>query len=258
MPKLVSIVFALLVAALPASALGAAAGTARGVDPAADAAAADGVTRTLVVGADVFIGDLITTGPQGQVQILFADKTKLVVGPQSSLRIEDYLLRNDGSAGDLAVNVLGGAFRFITGESAKNRYRIDTPNGTIGVRGTAFDGSVGGGVSLILMYLGTTINCAEGEVDCELSSAYCEVTQIGDSEVQILGDARETTGEQREDLRSRFIYAVNESSLLDEFRITKAFDCLNKRPDVSGGGTITGPRGEVPPETPGNVTGQIP
>ena len=60
------------------------------------------------VGSDIFIGDLVQTGPQGQVQILFADNTELVLGPSSSLTIEDYLIRNDGSAGKFAVDMLVG------------------------------------------------------------------------------------------------------------------------------------------------------
>ena len=69
-------------------ALADAAGSALGVDPAADATL-NNENRTLVVGSDIFIGDLVKTGPKGQVQILFADNTELVVGPSSALTIED-------------------------------------------------------------------------------------------------------------------------------------------------------------------------
>jgi len=66
--------------ALFAGAAMAASGTALGVDPAAQAERR-GTTETLVVGADIFIGDRVVTGPQGQVQIRFSDSTELVVGP---------------------------------------------------------------------------------------------------------------------------------------------------------------------------------
>ena len=94
----------------------------KGVNPAADAQL-EGATRTLIVGADIFIGDLVETGPKGQVQILFADNTKLVVGPQSSLKIDDYLMRNNGAAGKFAVDMLSGSFRFATGNGPKNQVR---------------------------------------------------------------------------------------------------------------------------------------
>src|SRR5687768_10914002 len=105
MRQLLGLLTAAMIAAMPGMALAAAAGSALGVDPAADAAL-NNETRTLVVGSDIFIGDLVQTGPRGQVQIMFADNTELVVGPSSALLIEDYLLRNDGSAGKLAVDML--------------------------------------------------------------------------------------------------------------------------------------------------------
>ncbi len=52
----------------------AASGKALGVDPAAEARRASEV-RVLTVGADVAIGERIVTGPSGQVQILFDDRT---------------------------------------------------------------------------------------------------------------------------------------------------------------------------------------
>src|SRR5690349_1740735 len=101
-----------------------------------------GATVVLSAQDDLFEGQTITTGPQGQVQIVFADDTHMVVGPGSSLIIEKYLMRNGGTASAFAVSALGGTFRFITGKSAKNVYKIDTPTGTIGVRGTKFDFTV--------------------------------------------------------------------------------------------------------------------
>ncbi len=56
----------------------AASGTALGVDPQAQADR-DGAARVLAVGADIFIGDMVRTGPHGNVQIKFDDDTKLVV-----------------------------------------------------------------------------------------------------------------------------------------------------------------------------------
>lgn len=222
---------AVLLAIAPTFALAGAAGSAKGVTPSADAAL-DGETRTLKVGSDVFIGDLVQTGPKGQVQILFADDTELVVGPHSSLEIEDYLIRNDGSAGQLAVNMLSGAFRFATGDSAKARYRIDTPTGTIGVRGTGFDVFVlKSGVARVMMYHGVTLSCADGSV-CKTSGQLCEITEIGDGSVKILGDARRSTGDFRRQLKAEFIYSENEAPLLRQFRIAHAYECLHNPPDV--------------------------
>ena len=54
--------------------------------------------RTVVVGSTISSGDLIKTSQNGQVQILFEDDTKIVVGPNSTLRIDDALFRKNGTA----------------------------------------------------------------------------------------------------------------------------------------------------------------
>ena len=217
-----------LLAIAPSLTLAAAAGNAVGVNQQA-AAIADG-TRTLTVGADLFIGDLVQTGAHGQVQILFGDNTELVVGPNSALRIEDYLIRNDGSAGKLAIDVLSGAFRFATGDSAKNRYTIGTPTGTIGVRGTELDGWVGAdGIPYVIRHGGIVVLCTDSGA-CDLLDDVCEVGKITPEEVAILGDARESVGEERQLFKTWFMYTDDESPLLREFWFAKARDCLNAAP----------------------------
>jgi hypothetical protein len=54
----------------------------------------NGATIVLSAQDDLYEGQKITTGAQGQVQIVFADDTRMVVGPGSSLVIEKYLMRN--------------------------------------------------------------------------------------------------------------------------------------------------------------------
>lgn len=222
---------ALALVAMPGLALADAAGTAKGVTPAAGAAR-DGVERTLVVGSDVFLGDLIQTGRIGQVQILFADQTKLVVGPNSSLTIDDYLLRNDGSAGKFVVDMLAGSFRFATGKSPKDRYQINTPTGTIGIRGTAFDVFVGpDGESWIMLYSGHLRFCNIAG-DCDEIDNLCDIGQYGTDEAQVIGDSRKLTGDMRAQIKAKFRYALNESPLLREFWLKRSYDCLHKAPDV--------------------------
>jgi hypothetical protein len=79
----------------PGTALADATGKALGVDQDARAETRSEV-KQLTVGADIFIGDRVITDARGLVQIKFSDSTKLVVGPNSALLIEDYLLRADG------------------------------------------------------------------------------------------------------------------------------------------------------------------
>ena len=63
-------------------------GEAVGVDPSA-VAQAQNVQRVLVHGSDISVGDRIITGPAGEVQILFSEGTRLVVG-QLALDLAQY------------------------------------------------------------------------------------------------------------------------------------------------------------------------
>jgi hypothetical protein len=206
----------------------AASGTALGVDPDAEAKRS-AETLLLRVGSDIFIGDRVITGQTGQVQIKFDDRTELVVGPSSSLVIEDYLLREDGSAGKLALNALAGTFRFVTGGAPKDRYTIKTPTGTIGVRGTAFELYVTNKWYYVLMQHGSVIGCNGPGDKCMVLDAVCEVGQVSRNDVIVVGQTDEVSGEDRDKLRWMFKYAASQKPLLREFRITGAERCL-KRP----------------------------
>ena len=215
-----------LIAAFPASPALAASGTALGVSQSAELHNRT-TTKVLEVGADIFIGDKVTTGPSGQVQIKFSDRTELVVGPNSSLLIEDYLLREDNSAGQFAIKALGGTFRFVTGGAEKDRYMIETPTGTIGVRGTAFDFNVDPTETRVLLFHGAVILCNAAE-QCVTLDDVCELGQYDISQSVVLGNAEEITGEQRETLKGEFKYAQSQAPLLHEFWIENARECFNK------------------------------
>lgn len=243
--------------ALPHAVTAAPTGTAMGVDPDATAKTASD-TRTLVVGTDIFIGDVVATGPSGQVQILFSDRTELVVGPRSSLTIEDYLLRENGSAGKLAVNALAGTFRFVTGNAPKDRYLIKTPTGTIGVRGTAFDFFVTSALTSILLHHGAVIACTR-DGECVTLDDVCQVGQYDLGEAVVIGETDAVRGEARDILKRSFIYAVNQLPLLREFRINGAERCLRLPPPEAGQPSSVEPlKNPTPggggrgPQTPGN------
>jgi hypothetical protein len=226
MLKLVARVFSYVVLLTAASgAFADPAGQAQGVDPQAEARAAQ--TRTLVVGADIFIGDRIVTGPSGQVQILFADNTKLVVGPRSALRIEDYLLREDGSAGRMVLDALGGTYRFVTGSAPKDRYQINTPGGTISVRGTAFELWVGR-IGYLLIQNG--VACSGNEC----ADDPCEVLKIAGGDSEVIGSTGDFSGEERAQLKEWFMYAVDESDLMRQYRLPNGRQCFTGSSQTGG------------------------
>ena len=135
---------------------------------------------TIIQGSDLFEGQTISTGPSGEVQIVFVDDTRMVIGPNSALQIERYLLRDPNSFSQLAVNALGGTFRFISGNSPSDAYSMRTPGGTIGVRGTAFDATISwDGLLIDVMALhGTVFLCPADADSCTVLSERCSVGTI--------------------------------------------------------------------------------
>ena len=127
----------------------------------------------------------------------------------------------------IAVNMLAGSFRFATGTSPKNAYRIDTPTGTIGVRGTEFDVWVQKLATRILLYHGIVRFCTENG-ECKELSDFCQLGEINPSETAILGDTREFVDEAHEATKTDFIYAENQSSLRREFWFAQIRDCVIK------------------------------
>jgi hypothetical protein len=222
--------------AVPAYAAGT--GIAKGVNPQADAQTPTEL-RQLTVGADVFIGDRIITGPEGQVQIKFADQTELVVGPRSSLVIEDYLLRSDNSAGKFVINALTGSFRFATGNAEKDRYVIKTPTGTIGIRGTALDINVEDETTRVLLFHGAVIMCNLAN-KCVTLDDTCALGEYDTSDSVVLGDAKEMDDETKETLLGLFPYADSQDPLLREFWVDRARQCLHE-PMQASTSSLAGP-----------------
>jgi Uncharacterized protein conserved in bacteria len=216
MKNLVSAACAILFMTSTANAAGE--GSAVGVNP--DALSRRGnIERTLVVGSDVSIGERIVTGPTGHVQLLFKDQTRLVVGPRSTLEIEAYLL--NGSAADrFAVNALSGTFRFISGNSPKAAYSIDTPTASIAVRGTEFDLTVGSGLSLVMLYDGALTLC-RGSACVDLARR-CDLGVVGSG----IADMFTWPEERRNDYAGYFPLPHIQAGFLQHFRIGGGQACL--------------------------------
>ena len=96
--------------------------------------------RTLGEGARVHLNEVLETGPDSHAELELDDDTKLALGPNGRLTLDDYAVGgSDEASSGIALTVLKGAFRFVTGNSAKDSYRIDSPSATIGVMGTVVD-----------------------------------------------------------------------------------------------------------------------
>ncbi len=196
-----------------------AAGTATGVKP--DALNRSGsTTSVLVVGSDVSVGDRIETGPTGNVQLLFDDQTRIVIGPRSTLEIEAYLLNGTGKD-RFAVNALSGTFRFLSGNSPKPVYSIDTPTASIAVRGTKFDLTVSGADVRTLLYEGALQLC-QGNNCIDLKDR-CDIGSFGSQAGHFGWDG------ERADIAQSFPLPNIQSAFGADFRVSGAQACLSPR-----------------------------
>jgi hypothetical protein len=188
-------------------------GTAIAVRQSTSASGPDG-NRVLQASAPVFSGDRIVTSSQGQAQIQFLDQTKLVVGPNSSLLIDQFVFAGT-KANKVSISAVKGAFRFITGVSSKQAYSIKTPTATIGVRGTQFDVSVLNGVTSFALYEGGARVC-DNRGRCLDLRGNCEVAVIpSQNDIQRLSRGIATT----EYLAANLPFVRSQSSLLPAFRV---------------------------------------
>ena len=95
--------------------------------------------RDLSTGDGVNQDELILVSDNGIGEFEFLDKTKLALGSGAQLRLDKYVYDPDKSGGNITIDLVKGAFRFITGVAHKPSYEIKTPTASISVRGTIFD-----------------------------------------------------------------------------------------------------------------------
>jgi hypothetical protein len=104
----------------------------------------------------------ISTNVTGLGQFEFVDGTKLAVGPNSSIIIDEYVLGSGNQVAKLTINTTQGALRWISGKSPSSAYQIATPVGTLGVRGTAIDLYLNDNLALMVLLNGSGEWCNEG------------------------------------------------------------------------------------------------
>jgi hypothetical protein len=111
-------------------------------------------------GSPIHRDERIRTNASGAGSFMFDDGTKLAIGPNSSVVIDQYVHGGGNTAKTLAISAAKGTFRWISGKSSSSAYRIDTPSGTLGVRGTAFDVYVGAdGLTAVVLLNGKAEFC---------------------------------------------------------------------------------------------------
>src|SRR5882757_194919 len=112
------------------------------------------------VGDDVVRDEVIRTSADSDARFGLIDDTKLTLGPGSELKIDRAVYADDSRYKQIVIRLTEGAFRFITGNSDKKSYRIETPTASIGVRGTILDIQISEKQTLVALQDGKASVCA--------------------------------------------------------------------------------------------------
>ncbi|MFC1672627.1 FecR domain-containing protein [Pseudomonadota bacterium] len=100
---------------------------------------ADGSEATLGLGDNIFQGDVLITGSGASVSVVFVDDTVFSLDEDGHMVMDEMVYDPDTQSGVFNAEVVQGVFSFVSGKVAKTSpegMAIDTPGGTIGIRGS--------------------------------------------------------------------------------------------------------------------------
>lgn len=108
----------------------------------------DGTVEVVGIGTPIYQGDVIETDENGAVNIMFVDQTTFAVSEDARLAIDEYVFDPATQSGTTNFSVLKGVFVFtsgLIGREDPDDVMINTPSGSIGIRGTIIAGDVDAG-----------------------------------------------------------------------------------------------------------------
>ncbi|MDH3402453.1 MAG: FecR domain-containing protein [Acidobacteriota bacterium] len=98
-----------------------------------------GARRAAALAGPVFRDDTLETGANGALGVLFVDDSRLSLGPDTSLTIDEYVFTPAAKKGSFVSRLGRGTLLYVSGLIAKlspQSAAIETPVGTVGIRGT--------------------------------------------------------------------------------------------------------------------------
>jgi hypothetical protein len=91
------------------------------------------------VGMPLFQADSIRTGADGHVGITLKDETRLALGPNTDVQIDQFVYAPAQSRLGMVLKIARGIVAYVSGRIAKlspDAVRLETPSAILGVRGT--------------------------------------------------------------------------------------------------------------------------
>lgn len=152
---------------------------------------ADGTVETITIGTPIYQGDVIETDASGAVNIVFIDETSMAVSENARLAIDEYKYDPSTESGTTNFSVLRGLFVFtsgLIGRDDPDDVSIDTPVGSIGIRGTVIAGEINPAGESKITVLEGAIVVKNGAMEAVLSEQFQTVTLDGfDTPIRDIG-----------------------------------------------------------------------
>lgn len=98
----------------------------------------NGVAITANQGDVVRKGDVVQTGGDGMIAVLFADGSTFSLSANARMVLNDFVYQAGGSNNSALISLVQGTIGFVAGQVAKSGdMRVESPVATMGIRGTA-------------------------------------------------------------------------------------------------------------------------
>lgn len=93
------------------------------------------------VGDQLQVNDIVLTGSNGKIGMIFHDGALLSLGPNSTISIDSYLFQPTENKFDFKLDMKQGMAKYSSGKIGKlqpDAFEMKVPEGIIGTRGTSF------------------------------------------------------------------------------------------------------------------------
>ena len=125
-------------------------------------------SRNLKRRSPIYDNEKVTTGDNSKAQLRMTDGGMIALKENSELVIADYNYTDETGRGSVAMELLKGGLRSVTGaiKAERGDYNLQTPVGSIGIRGTHFEVELVDGDMFLAVWDGAidvTVNTGQGE-----------------------------------------------------------------------------------------------
>jgi len=97
-----------------------------------------GERETIAGNFELYQGDIIETGEDGAVNILFEDNTSFGLSEDARMSVDEFQYDSEDNGGSSFLSMLKGLFVYTAGVIGKDEPRnVETPAGALGIRGDA-------------------------------------------------------------------------------------------------------------------------